>query len=160
MAYNDIHKLIHAKKTKFEAGVTGLQLYWAQAIQSYLKMVVDNGQLSVEASEHAVESQGFAAQWGGCCVQKWSRDWVAFRKLPVSKRGRHSKVYSLLNDPKIKAELRAYMRSNKWAMNPGKLAKFVKGNMLPAAADKYLCGVIQSEMPKGLKKYMELKLFL
>jgi hypothetical protein len=27
MAYNDIHKLIHAKKTKFEAGVTGLQSY-------------------------------------------------------------------------------------------------------------------------------------
>jgi hypothetical protein len=77
----------------------------------------------------------------------------------VSKRGHHSKVYSLLDDPKIKAELRAYVRSNKWAMNPGKLAEFAKGNMLPAAADKYLRDVVQSEMPKGLKKYMDLELF-
>jgi hypothetical protein len=30
---------------------------------------------------------------------------VAFRALPVSKRGHHPKVYSLLDDPKIKAEL-------------------------------------------------------
>jgi hypothetical protein len=44
-------------------------------------------------------------------------------------------------------------------MNPGKLAEFAKGNMLPAAADKYLRDVVQSEMPKGLKKYMELELF-
>ncbi|KIK01756.1 hypothetical protein K443DRAFT_122247 [Laccaria amethystina LaAM-08-1] len=159
MAYDDIHKLIHAKKTKFEAGVTGLQSYRARAIQSYLKMVVDNGRLSVEASERAAESQGFAARWGGRRVRKWSRDWVAFRALPVSKRGHHSKVYSLLDDPKIKAELRAYVRSNKWAMNPGKLAEFAKGNMLPAAADKYLRDVVQSEMPKGLKKYMDLELF-
>jgi len=72
MAYNNIHKLIHAKKTKFEAGVTGLQSYRAQVIQSYLKMVVDNGQLGVEASKHAAESQGFAVQWGRHCVQKWS----------------------------------------------------------------------------------------
>jgi hypothetical protein len=27
MAYDDIHKLIHAKKMKFEAGVTSFQLY-------------------------------------------------------------------------------------------------------------------------------------
>jgi hypothetical protein len=77
----------------------------------------------------------------------------------VLKRGHHSKVYSLLDDPKIKAELQAYVCSNKWVMNPGKLAEFAKGNMLPAAADKYLRDVVQSEMPKGLKKYMELELF-
>ena len=84
---------------------------------------------------------------------------MAFRELPVSKRGHHSKVYSLLDDPNIKAEMQAYVHSNKWKMNPGKLAEFAKGKMLPAAADKYLCNIVQNEMPKGLKKYMELKLF-
>jgi hypothetical protein len=44
-------------------------------------------------------------------------------------------------------------------MNPGKLAEFAKGNMLPATANKYFHDIIQSKMPKGLKKYTELELF-
>ncbi|KAF8130404.1 hypothetical protein K438DRAFT_1999438 [Mycena galopus ATCC 62051] len=113
-AFTDIKKLMKSKKTVFVAGNNELQSYRARAIQSYLGMVVENGRLGIEASERAADSQGFAAKWGGRNE----------RELPMSRRGAHGKVYSLLDELGIKAELRAYVRSNKWAMDPMKLADF------------------------------------
>ena len=69
------------------------------------------------------------------------------------------KVASLLEDPDICAELRSYLRTNKWAMNPQKLAEFMNAKLLPAEAKKYLHRIVDKEMPEGLKKYMEVKLF-
>jgi hypothetical protein len=62
-------------------------------------------------------------------------------------QGHHTKVYSLLSDPAVAAELRAYVHSNKWAANPEKLAQFSNNQLVPTAADKYLHHIIQDEMP-------------
>jgi len=59
----------------------------------------------------------------------------------------------------IKAELRTYVRSNKWAVNPEKLQKFTNKTMLPTEAAKYCQEICDKEMPEGLKQYMELELF-
>ena len=56
---------------KFKGGVQGLQSYWAQAIESYLRLVVKKGQKGIPASETAAEGLGFARGWGGCQVQWW-----------------------------------------------------------------------------------------
>ena len=69
------------------------------------------------------------------------------------------KVFTLLSDPEVCAELRAYVRSNKWSMNPQKLAAFMKNEMIPAEAEKYAHHIVDKEMPEGLKKYLELELF-
>ncbi|KAJ6483107.1 hypothetical protein C8R45DRAFT_931736 [Mycena sanguinolenta] len=158
-AFSDIKKLMKSKQTVFVAGSNGLQSYRARAIQSYLGMVVKNGRLGIEASERAAEGQGFAAKWGGRNVRSWTRRWIKERELPVSRRGAHGKVYSLLDEPGIKAELRAYVRSNKWAMDPIKLADFTAGKLIPEAAKKYALDAVRNEMPQGLKKYMETDLF-
>lgn len=44
-------------------------------------------------------------------------------------------------------------------MNPQKLAMFSKDKMIPAKAQKYLTQIVDKEMPKGLKKYLEVELF-
>jgi hypothetical protein len=44
-------------------------------------------------------------------------------------------------------------------MDPKKLAEFTKNKMIPAAANKYLRHIVDDEMPKGLKQYMEVELF-
>ena len=92
-------------------------------------------------------------------MRSWVRDWLEHRKIPKSKQGWHVKVASLLEDPDICAELRSYLRTNKWAMNPQKLAKFTNAKLLPAEAKKYLHQIVDKEMPDGLKKYMEVELF-
>jgi hypothetical protein len=46
------------------------------------------------------------------------------------------------------AELRSYVHSNKWSMNPEKLAKFSKKNMVNTASEKYLRHVVNDEMPR------------
>ena len=69
------------------------------------------------------------------------------------------KVFTLLSDPEVCAELRAYVCSNKWSMNPQKLAAFTKNEMIPAEAEKYAHHIVDKEMPEGLKKYLELELF-
>ncbi|KAJ6489378.1 hypothetical protein DFH09DRAFT_948186 [Mycena vulgaris] len=158
-ALEDIEKQIKSRKAEFAAGRNSLQEYRARAIQSYLVMVVKRGRLTVEASERAAESQGFAAKWGGRNVRQWTRVWIKSRKLPASRKGCHAKVYSLLDDPAIKSELRTYLRSNKWAIDPSKLKDFTTGKLIPTAAEQYLNHVVREEMPRGLKKYMEIELF-
>ena len=74
-------------------------------------------------------------------------------------QGKHAKVYSLLSDPTMAAELRAYVRSNKWATDPGKLIQFTKHQLVATAADQYLHHIIHEEMPRGLKRYLEMELF-
>jgi hypothetical protein len=65
----------------------------------------------------------------------------------MSSHGSHSKVYSLLDDPSIRMELRSYLRLNKWSVDPTRLAEFVKKKSIPTAADKYIRHVVDEEMP-------------
>ena len=67
-ALDDIKKLIKTKQTYFDAGQKSLQSYRAIAIQSHLRMVVQNGQGAVDASGIAAESHCFAKIWGGHLV--------------------------------------------------------------------------------------------
>src|SRR6266404_3168620 len=90
-----IQCLLWSKKTQLEGGENGLQAYRARAIQSYLTMVVKRGHLSVDASERAAKSQGFAAKWGGRNLRLWTCAWIRERCLPQSKKGWHGKVYML-----------------------------------------------------------------
>ena len=158
-ALKDIEKVIASKLTQFQAGRNGLQEYRARAVRSYLHMVVKNGRKRIDASRRAAESQGFSANWGSRLVRTWARAWVDSRALPKSDRGRHVKSYTLLSDPAIQAELRSYLRSNKWAVNRAKLVEFTKNKMIPEAAKKYGEHIVNEEMPRGLKRYMELELF-
>lgn len=68
-------------------------------------------------------------------------------------------MYPLLDDPEVCTELHSFLRSNKWSMNPAKLAEFTKEKLLPDEARKYLKQVVLVEMPQGLKKYLEVELF-
>jgi hypothetical protein len=133
-ALTGLDRLINSKTTKFVAGLHGLQAQCALAMQSHLRLVVKNHRFSIDASEHAAESHGFAAKWGECNLRSWTHWWTKLRELPKSLHGCHPKVHSLLNDPAIATELQAYVRSNKWAMNPEKLAQFSKNQLLPDAA--------------------------
>ncbi|KAF8523730.1 hypothetical protein BU17DRAFT_74918 [Hysterangium stoloniferum] len=146
-ALTAVEKLIASKKRVFKAGEIVFKNIDIKPSTLHLHMVLHNR--SIEASERAAESQGFAAKWGGRLVHQWVRKWVTSRELPVSSHGSHGKVYSLLDDPAICAELRSYLRSNKWSMDPTKLAKFVKAESIPTATEKYICHL----------KYMELELF-
>jgi transposase len=154
-----IEKTIASKRTKFAGGHAGLQARRTHAIQSYLFMVVKNGRKGMDASKIAAEAQGFSPKWGAKLVRKWVREWIRTRTLPASSRGHHVKTFSLLEDPAIRAELRSYLRSNKWAINPARVVEFSSQTMIPEAAKKYLREVTEHEMPAGLKKYIELELF-
>ncbi|KAH9068308.1 hypothetical protein EDB83DRAFT_2518668 [Lactarius deliciosus] len=154
----DIEKLLTSKKTQFIAGVNGLQSKRTRSIQTCLHMVVNNKRHLINASERAAESQGFAVKWGGQMVRQWVKIWIKSRELPKSKRGSHKKVFLLLDDPEVQTELRSYIRTNKWSMNPRKLSDLTKNKLIPDEAKKYLRNVVETEMPTGLKNYLELEL--
>src|SRR5205823_1641673 len=78
---------------------------------------------------------------------------------PEADTGRHAKIHSLLADPAIAEDLRTYVRTNKWCMDPEKLAQFTCNELIPSAAKKYVHHITNYEMPLGLKRYMELDLF-
>ena len=134
-------------------------MYRAQAIESYLWLVVHKNYKGIPASETAAEAFRFAKKWGGRQVRRWVGIWMNNHDLPESNCGCHIKVRTLLEDPAIKAELQSYIRSNKWALSPLKLQDFTNNKLLPAEAAKYCQQLCDKEMLLGLKKYMELELF-
>jgi hypothetical protein len=48
-------------------------------------MVISGKHNAIEALQCAAESQGFAANWGGCLVHQWVKAWVVNQDLPTSK---------------------------------------------------------------------------
>ena len=154
-----IEKKLNAKQSPFEGGQNGLQALRARAIHGYLHMLTRNGRGRIDASERAAKAQGFASRWGGRQVRAWAESWVNRRELPVSRRGKHVKIFTLLEDPEIRAELQSYVRSNKWAIDPAKLTDFTAQKMVPAVAKAYGTNLMEKEIPTGLKRYLELKIF-
>ncbi|KAJ7799025.1 hypothetical protein B0H14DRAFT_3492041 [Mycena olivaceomarginata] len=128
-ALTAIDKLIASNKTVFHAGNASLLSYRARSIQSHFRMEMKNQKPWKPASEAAAGAQGFATKWGGRMVRKWTRNWISDRVIPESKIGKHGKSYSLYDDPIIRAELRSYVRSEKWTMDPEKLVQFSQQKM-------------------------------
>lgn len=81
-ALKDIEKYIRYKTTKFVGGSRGLQSYRAQAIESYLQLVVHNNYKDVPASETSAEAFDFAKKWIGRQIRRWVRTWLDSRDLP------------------------------------------------------------------------------
>ncbi|KAJ7648920.1 hypothetical protein B0H17DRAFT_958733, partial [Mycena rosella] len=92
---------------------------------------------------------------GSRLTRCWTAVWVKKRDLPESDRGRHAKTWSLLNDPEIKEELTAYLRSNKWSMNPEKFVEYSKAKLVTDEMKQSIQNAVNKEMPRGLKKYLE-----
>ena len=121
-------------------------------------MMAMNGRKQIDASECAAEAQGFAAKWGGRLVRAWGQNWLNRREFPPSKRGKHIKIFTLLEDPEICVELWSYVCLNKWAIDPAKLVEFSAQKMLPAAAEVYGTDLTNKQLPNGLKNYLEVEL--
>ena len=132
-----------------------MQAKQTRTIASYLALVVHKNYCPLVASQLAAECHGFAKMWGGHQVRSWARACVSEQTLPILLTGRHTKTYSLLGDPGIAAELHTYVWSNKWAINPDKLAAFTKDQLIPTEAEQYAQRVTSDEMPNGLIQYME-----
>lgn len=161
MALEDLGRVMRSKKTTWEGGGSeGLQARRMRAVQSCLFMVAEKGRGMMEASKAAAEAQRFKGDWNPArLVRLWTRAWVDEREMPESKKGAHAKAYTLLSNPTIAAILRSFLRTKKWAMDPQKLAEFTKNTMVPAEAKKYAERIVNEEMPRGLKKYLEVELF-
>ncbi|KAI0788716.1 hypothetical protein C8Q75DRAFT_767684 [Abortiporus biennis] len=155
----DLDKLLRSKKDVFDASRNGLQACRARAMSSCLHMVLEHNRGLVEASLRAAECHGFSPKWGSRQVHQWVNIWVGHRELPASKRGHHIKTWTLLNEPLVVQELASFMRSEKWCMDPKKLANLTMNKLVPEVAKPYLKHLVEEEMPKGLKKYVELELF-
>jgi len=153
-----IEKMLDAKQSPFTGGHSGLQARRAHAIHRYLHMLARNDCQQIDASECTAKAQGFAARWGGRQVRVWAESWINRGKLPVSRKGKHIKIFTLLGDPKIHTELRSYVCSNKWAIDPAKLTDFTVQKMVPAVAKTYGTNLMTNTIPNGLKQYLELKL--
>lgn len=159
VAWEAVKRLLASKKTKLVSGHDGLQARRSKAIECLLRLVVKNNHTFIDASKISAEAHRFAVGHGARSLRVWTRTWMHERKLPESKRGQHGKVYTVLGVPVFAAELKTYLRTEKWAMNPEKLRQFTMNELIPSAADAYLRHIVNEEMPRGLKQYMEIVLF-
>jgi len=110
------------------------------------------------SSQLASQSMGKSPNHGAYLLRRWARDFETHDKLPSSERGAHCKSCSLLKDPDIAEQMRSYLRSNKWSMDPTKLSEYSRGVMAPLAASKYQHQILNKEMPNGLARYVSKEL--
>ncbi|KIY46282.1 hypothetical protein FISHEDRAFT_47549 [Fistulina hepatica ATCC 64428] len=118
-------------------------------------MVTKNRCGQIDALKYGAEAEGLLRVWGGRMVQGWACIWIEQCELPLSQKGSYLKIWSLLDDSIVRAELHLYLHSNKWSMDPTKLQKYSQQKMVPLTAHSYLEIILHNEMPVGLKKYME-----
>ncbi|KAH8929740.1 hypothetical protein BT69DRAFT_1195412, partial [Atractiella rhizophila] len=130
-----------------------------RALETYYNLLRLGTRGKLEASQIAAASHRFGLAFGARCVRLWANHYEETGELPVSNRGQHVKTYTLLNDPEICGYLRSWLRTNKWSMDPTKLAQFHVNTMVPLALEKYARQTIREEIPQGLKNYLEVKLF-
>ncbi|KAF8231337.1 hypothetical protein L208DRAFT_1277353 [Tricholoma matsutake] len=70
-----------SKKTHYVAGPDGLQARRTAAIETHLRLVIENGRSLIDASQRAAESRGFATKWGGRQVCKWTHHYIQMQLL-------------------------------------------------------------------------------
>ncbi|KAF7332654.1 hypothetical protein MKEN_00148200 [Mycena kentingensis (nom. inval.)] len=137
-------------------GHEGLLAKRLRSVESTLRLILDGQkQGMMSASKIAALAHGFSATTGSRLVRSWTQSWVRDRAMPVSRRGQHSKVSSIFDDPAVCEAVRAYVRTNKWAMDPGKLKKLVNNELDPKTAKEYAKEITETEMPVGLREYVE-----
>lgn len=97
------------KKTKFVGRLQGLQAYQAHTIESALSLTVKNEWHIIDAPQHVAKTYGFVMAWGGQKLHSWICHWMKTWELPKLMKGQHAKVFTLLSDPMVAAELQEYM---------------------------------------------------
>lgn len=97
------------KKTKFVGRLQGLQAYQAHTIESALALTVKNEWHIIDAPQHFSKTYGFVMAWGGQKLHSWICHWMKTWELPKLMKGQHAKVFTLLSDPMVAAELQEYM---------------------------------------------------
>ncbi|KAL1743271.1 hypothetical protein HDZ31DRAFT_41265, partial [Schizophyllum fasciatum] len=144
-----------SSKQPLQGGPNGLLSYWMRAMQACLHMVVKEKMGMMDASRTAAKANMLSEGWGSRQIRRWTQAYIKTRALPRSRRGLHAKAFSIFSDPTVRAAIRSYMRSNKWSLNPGKLAKLMKNELERDEAVAYAQQVVSQEMPRGLKKFVE-----
>ncbi|KAK4704019.1 hypothetical protein P7C70_g2193, partial [Phenoliferia sp. Uapishka_3] len=92
-------------------------------------------------------------------IRGWAVEYERDGTLPSSRRGAHGKAFSLLNDPAACHAMREHLRQEKWSMDPKTLAKYSQVTMSAAAAEQRARRLVATDMPVGLKRYIEEELF-
>ena len=157
-ALADMRKVLTSRKDVLVGGLNGLQAYRARAVQACLYMMTREGKGMMVASEVAAQANLFSGKWGARLVREWTQAWVKSRLLPVSQRGRHPKVMSILSHPTVRAAVRAYLRSEKWSQNPVKLRKLFNNELDMEEAREYRRVLESEEMPNGLKDFVTIEI--
>ena len=137
-----------------------LQFKRATWLLGYYNMILEDSKLRrIPASYLAARAAGLGKFYGPRCIRIWAGDFENSRHLPSSSRGKHGKAFSLLNDPDICAQIRTYLRGNKWAADPAKLREFTSGSMVADLARRYAQQLSHEEMPNRLAEYLNETLF-
>jgi len=101
-----------------------------QSIKQFLNFLL-SGRGVMEASSLVSESIGAGVNTARL-IQKWTNDYIKTRTIPISKRGQHQKVKSLLGDEDVKMKIMEYLRSSKYEVTPKRLKEFVETDVFPS----------------------------
>ncbi|KAG5219374.1 transposase domain-containing protein [Salix suchowensis] len=155
-ALKDIEKVLKSKKTEFHAGNS----VWKPCVCEQFEATCT--WWFTRKGENGCGKSCIRVSWfsGG-----WEAGWFACGQRIGLKIGHDhlttwlpSQILLIVVGPCNLHRTSLICPTNKWAMDPAKLVAFSKNKLLPDAAEKYVHHIVDQEMPRGLKKYIDAEL--
>lgn len=98
------------------------------AMLSYLRLI-ERGKRKVEASVIVAEAAG-KGRYRARAIRTWTNNYMKSGSIPISLQGKHVKTWSFLWDDDILVQIKSFLRSEKWDINPEALASHVNEEIL------------------------------
>jgi hypothetical protein len=94
----------HLVKVKHTNRISCFQYLQYMSILRYLKLVREEGLRRIQASKivaNALLQWDAGIEWKAKTIRRWSAHWCRYGKLPQSRRGRHQKTKSYIEDEDV-----------------------------------------------------------
>jgi hypothetical protein len=103
-------------KTKHTKKLTCYQYFQYTVIEQYLQLVSNEGLKRMEASKQVADSLTYwkaGTEWKAKVIRRWSSHWCRFGQLPPSRRGKHQKTRSFIEDEDVQMQCMTWIRGQR-----------------------------------------------
>ena len=102
----------------------------AEAVKHYLQLQ-QHGWNKIEASLLVAQLLNRGV-WFARCIRSWGSAFIAFRKIPRSKRGLHFHINSILNDENVHSKMVSFLREHKFDVTAQQVCEYFSSNIVPS----------------------------
>jgi hypothetical protein len=103
-------------KTRHNRKLTCFQYFQCSLIDQYLQMIHEEGLTRMDASKALADAQlhwRAGSEWKAKLIRRWSTYWCRYGQFPLSRRGKHKKTRSFIEDEDTQMRCMEWIRTQR-----------------------------------------------